>query len=473
LEWHLQCTIGSQSNHFEDFMRNALSRLSSATVLFVTLAALPQIHCGGGLNQGTDDGSSQFSLPAPWSGIRQVGVAGAQSLATGVATDAAGNLYVVGQTNGSLEGAPFKGTQDFFLLKYDVSGNLLWVREAGAAGKPTIAYSVAVSASGAVYVAGNTQGGIDVPTTAGMDDFFLARFTSDGHREWVRQMGGGGGYAEARGVVADDAGNAYITGVTNVGLNGNTQRAGMELFIGKYDPSGNISWLHQVGGGAAASGSTTRGMAIALDPTGGVHVVGDTDAGTIGGALTGSIDLLILKYTSSGSRVRTRLLGAASEQTEGYGIAADVDGGVYVTGTQTGTTSTDVILSRYDAAGTFKWTRKVGVPGGNSAGKSVSISPAGLIHVAGDTFGAGLNGGTQSGILDAFIMQYDSSGTHRWTHQFGSGTGNTTLGMGVATDSKNGVFVVGSTTARVPNGPPMTGAEDLFVAKYDSAGTLQ
>jgi hypothetical protein len=45
-----------------------------------------------------------------------------------VATDAAGNVYLTGVTQGSLGGA-FGGGRDAWVAKYDAAGDLLWTRQ--------------------------------------------------------------------------------------------------------------------------------------------------------------------------------------------------------------------------------------------------------------------------------------------------------------------------------------------------------
>jgi hypothetical protein len=54
---------------------------------------------------------------------KQLGVASASTYATGVAVDASGNVYVTGYTTGGLDGNTITGMMDFFLTKYDSSGN--------------------------------------------------------------------------------------------------------------------------------------------------------------------------------------------------------------------------------------------------------------------------------------------------------------------------------------------------------------
>jgi hypothetical protein len=54
---------------------------------------------------------------------KQLGVASATTEATSVAVDASGNVYVTGWTSGGLDGNTITGMADFFLTKYDSSGN--------------------------------------------------------------------------------------------------------------------------------------------------------------------------------------------------------------------------------------------------------------------------------------------------------------------------------------------------------------
>ena len=49
----------------------------------------------------------------------------------GVAVDAGGNVYVTGFTDGPLDGQPYVGVQDIYLVKYDSSGTKLWTRLCG------------------------------------------------------------------------------------------------------------------------------------------------------------------------------------------------------------------------------------------------------------------------------------------------------------------------------------------------------
>src|ERR1700753_2209030 len=100
--------------------------------------------------------------------------------------------------------------------------------------------------------------------------------------QWVKSAGGadddtGGG------IVTDAAGNSYVTGtftsasiifgtytLTNTPGFGNPAT---DLFIVKYDPSGNVVWAKNYGGTSAAYG-VASGKGIALDGSGNIYVTG-------------------------------------------------------------------------------------------------------------------------------------------------------------------------------------------------------
>ncbi|MES2616045.1 MAG: SBBP repeat-containing protein, partial [Bdellovibrionota bacterium] len=99
------------------------------------------------------------------------------------ATDSSGNVYVAGYTNGGLDGNTLTGTYDFVVTKYDSSGAKQWTRQLGVASKPTYGYATATDSSGNVYVAGNTNGGLDGNTLTGTQDSFVTKYNSSGTKQ--------------------------------------------------------------------------------------------------------------------------------------------------------------------------------------------------------------------------------------------------------------------------------------------------
>lgn len=95
--------------------------------------------------------------------------------------------------------------------------------------------------------------------------------------------------------------------------------------------------------------------------------------GLDGNTLTGSTDLFVTKYDSSGAKLWTRQLGILNKTVQAYGVATDTSGNVYITGwtaggldgnTQAGIH--DFFFTKYDTAGTKLFTKQLGVAAKNT-----------------------------------------------------------------------------------------------------------
>ena len=93
----------------------------------------------------------------------------------GVSADGLGNVYIAGWTSGDL-GGPNAGSSDAFISKYDATGSLLWTEQLGTSGGD---YNHGVSADslGNVYISGDTEGSLGGPNT-GSSDAYAAKFSA-------------------------------------------------------------------------------------------------------------------------------------------------------------------------------------------------------------------------------------------------------------------------------------------------------
>ena len=114
------------------------------------------------------------------------------------------------------------------------------------------------------------------------------------------------------------------------------------------------------------------------------------------------------------------------------------------------------------------WTKQLGTSS-DDWGNDVTTDSSGNIYVTGDTLG-GLDGNTNSGFEDIFIIKYNSSGSKQWTKQLG--TSKDDRGFGVTTDSSDNIYVSGSTSGEL-DGNTHFGDRDIFLVKYSSSGTKQ
>ena len=138
-----------------------------------------------------------------------------QDDAQSIAVDASGNVYVGGESNatwGSPERA-YTADYDAFAAKLDSAGNLLWNTFLGGSGADYGA-GIAVDASGNVYVGGDSEATWGSPVrayAAGQADAFAARLDSAGVLQW-NTFTGAGGFTTGHAIALDAVGNAYLTG---------------------------------------------------------------------------------------------------------------------------------------------------------------------------------------------------------------------------------------------------------------------
>jgi uncharacterized protein (UPF0548 family) len=197
----------------------------------------------GGLDGNTLTGTADFFVTKyNSSGVkqytRQLGVTGKLTYGYSVATDASGNVYASGITYGGLDGNTLTGTLDFFVSKYDSSGVKQYTRQMGVAGQSSYSRSVATDANGNVYVSGYTYGGLDGNTLTGSRDFVVTKYDSSGVKQYTRQMGVAGQGSYSRSVATDASGNVYVAGYTYGGLDDNTLIGTRDFFVTKYNSSG-------------------------------------------------------------------------------------------------------------------------------------------------------------------------------------------------------------------------------------------
>jgi len=350
-----------------------------------------------------------------------------------VTTDSSGNIYVTGSTRGGLDGNIHSGNDDIFLVKYNSSGTKQWTKQLGTSSGDW-GNGVTTDSSGNIYMTGSTEGGLDGNTHFGKWDIFLVKYNSSGTKQWTNQLGTSS-YDRGSGVTTDSSGNIYVTGYTKGGLDGNTNSSGSDIFLVKFNSSGTKQWTKQLG-----TSSDDRGNGVTTDSSGNIYVTGYTDR-------SGNENIILVKYNSSGTNLWTKQLGTSSDDW-GNGVTTDSSGNIYVTGYTEDeldgnihSGNDDIFLVKYNSSGTKQWTKQLGTSS-NDEGSGVTTDSSGNFYVTGYT-NEGLDGNTNSGESDIFLIKYNSSGTKQWTKQLG--TSSVDRGNSVTTDSSGNIFVTGFT----------------------------
>lgn len=425
--------------------------------------------CGG----GGSSSSGGIDLTTGWSGIKQLGAANKDTTTSSVATDSSGNVYVAGYTTGGLNGNTVTGATDAVLAKYNSSGSLQYVKQLGVASKDAVGNAVAADASGNIYVVGSTNAGLGGNTLTGSSDLFVAKYNSSGALQYVKQLGAASAYTHAYAVATDTSGNVYVTGTTWGGLDGNTITGVIDLFVAKYSPSGTLQYVKQLG----AANAYTYAYSIAIDTSNNVYVAGYTNGGLNGNTKTGSYDLFVAKYDASGTLSYVKQLGVAGVSAVANSVEADSNGNIFVVGNTSGgldgntlTGSSDLFVAKYSSSGTLQYVRQLGAANTTTSAYTVAIDASNNVYVTGATTGS-LNGNTKIGTRDAFVAKYSSSGFLQYVKQLGA-SGAATDGNSIAIDGSGNLFVTGDTTGSLA-GNALTGTRDFFLAKYTSSGALQ
>ncbi len=409
--------------------------------------------------------------------------------AVGVEVDAIGNVYIAGETLGSLPGQTLLGGGDAFLRKYDTAGNELWTRQFGTDGADW-AGAVALDGSGNVYVAGGQQG---LPLSkrggTGSLDALLRKYDADGNELWTRQFGTTRrDFAFA--VAVDTSDNVFVVGGTEP-----------DTFVRKYDEAGAELWTDQIGFPFTLGGNILL-HGVAVDGSGSAYITGAAGKALDGQTGLGGWDALVRKYNPEGysespQTVASRSIPVAAVTTSpnrapsstslpatwtrqfggssfdaAYGVAVDGSGNVFVAGSTIGvlpcqppTCRMDAFLRKYDIYGNELWTRQFGSPE-NDGALDVAVDGSGNAYVVGQTR-TSLPDQTSAGHWDAFLRKYDTEGKELWTRQFGSTALD--VALSATLDGSGNVYVAGE-TGGVLLGKRFGGSGDIFVRKYDEAG---
>ncbi len=331
-----------------------------------------------------------------------------ESSAKGVATDASGNIYVVGSAFVASANA-FKG----FVLKLGPGGNrIASIKLDEATAFENGLNSVAVSGTD-LYLGGYTAGTVPSGTNAGGQDAALYKYDTDLNFAWAAQLGSTGN--DRITALTTSGGAVFAAGFANGALPSQTHLGDTDAFVVKYSGSGTQQALAQFGTafGDAASGLVHSGTSVYV--TGYVTGAYETGFGYNGGT-----DLFVTKFTDSLTETWKRQYSPTDPaQINGYGIAADASGNVYIVGdvnvsidgTETHQGAKDVFVLQYLADGTKGWNRQIGSTL-DEIGLAVTLNGSDL-YVTGWSAGA-FDGYTNSGgPEDIFVLKYDTAGNKK------------------------------------------------------------
>jgi hypothetical protein len=373
------------------------------------------------------------------------------------------SLYAVGSTRGRLPDAPAgSALGDGYIVQASPSGQIGWQKQLGTAGTDEWR-GVATDSAGNLYVVGFTDNTFAGQTKAGGDsDAVIARIKPDGSLDWLRQFGTtGADFLVA--VAVDSSGAAYAVGSTTSNFPGQTLRGTSDGFIVKYRSDGTQESLSQFG--SAKDDALTS---IASDGAGGFFLGGwATDSVAAGQTALGGRDAALYRFVPGGGVSWAVQLGSPSDD-EVQAVAAG-SGTVFIGGRTAGPMTGQTFVGRLDgfvgsldaSGGSLRWLRQVGTLFEDEIFALLPQSQGEVI--AGGYVSLALPSSQYVGGKDAAFFRFGSDGSSIYASQFGT-YGDDSL-RGVVANPAGGAFAVGTTNGTI-TGQVALGKTDAFLGSY-------
>jgi hypothetical protein len=439
-----------------------------------------------------------------------------ENVAYGITTDAGGNIYVTGRSEGTWNGEgntppkhPYSGSKDIFVLKLNSSGAHQWHTFYGSEYDDDSGNDIVVDTNGNVYVTGWSNYGWDgdgsispLNPFSGNADLFVLKLNNSGAYQWHTFYGSTTYADQGMGIAVDSYSGVYIAG----GSIGSWRGPGWEepkhphggkadILVLKLDSGGGYKWHTFYG-----STENESGRGIALDGNMNIYITGYGVASWNGSgdilpkhpfsSAVGVDDIIVLKLDNNGAYQWHTFYGC-SDEDYAYRVATDVGGNVYICGGSTATWSGPtgqtplhsfsggIFLLKLDVNGVYQWHSFYG-GGKYDEAEGLALDTVGNIYLTGTSQGWNGPGGElplHSG-GQITVIKLDSGGAYKWHTFYGSDTSN--YAFAVAVDPGGSAYAAGLSYAETWNGDggalplqPFAGLEHIFVLKLnDSTGAI-
>ncbi len=245
--------------------------------------------------------------------------------------------------------------------------------------------------------------------------------------QWVgRYTSAGNNIDRAKSMIVDPGGNSFVVGTSWNGTN-------FDIATLKLDANGVQQWVTYYNG---PGNGYDEARTIVTDATGNVYVTGYS------AGLSANYDVVTIKYNPAGvQQWATRYNGTANGFDEGYDIAVDGSGNVYVTGgTITTTSNANFITIKYNSLGVQQWATTY-----SNTNNATQIETAYAIHLdgAGNVYVTGSSYANATNDNDIATVKYNNSGVQQWVSRYNGPGSVYDSGSDIVVDGVGDVFVTG------------------------------
>jgi hypothetical protein len=380
-----------------------------------------------------------------------------------VKLDKQGNVYVVGQYQGTMDADPGIGVYNItqvsstegalFIVKLSPAGNFIWAKsiDYATASSQTGKYLLDIDSVGNVYVGGRSWSAgtaLDINPGTGVfnitDQEFIFKLTTNGDFVWGKGVGGTTNGTYLNDISVSKNGDVSVVGYfsgtvdfdSGVGVANLTAYGSSDVFISHYNNAGSFIWAKKMGGI-----NEDIGLAIATDANNNIYTTGKFSG---------------VAYFNPSSTNATHATSSASD--------------------------IDIFISKLDVNGNFQWAKNKGgstidvgnfIEVDNNSNVIVGGTFAGGGTVAVNFNPTGTDGNLSPGVANSFILKLNSVGNFIWVKQ-------TVTLQGIESDLNQNVYCTGIFTSNYDfdTGPGTfylnpAGGIDSYLLKLNSVGDFQ
>lgn len=396
--------------------------------------------------------------------------------------------YSLSSNSGTLTGLINNGSYDYWVLKLNNSGNIVWQKLLGGS-QSEYANSIQQTSDGGFIIGGHStstnSGTLMGLTNHGFEDYWIVKLDATGIVLWQKLLGGS--FPDFAVSIQETNDSGFIvagyTYSSNTGtLLGLINNGGVDCWIIKLDSNGNLVWQKIMGGS-----SDDYPGDIQQTSNNGFIMTGysaSSNTGTLQGIYNnGGDDYWILKLDEYGNIIWQDLIGG-DQSDKAYSGDQTSDGGLIVAGFSFSSGMgpppglinngiTDHYILKLDDVGNIMWEKLIGGSQLESAFSIQQMNEGGYF-VSGNSNSSNtgnLSGISNNGSIDYWVYKLDSAGTIIWQRLLGGSQDETIQSMQITSDG--GVILAGTTNSSntgTLTGFTNNGLEDFWILKLDANG---
>ena len=353
------------------------------------------------------------------------------AFARAIHVDAAGNVYVTGET------AIYSGGgNDMLVIKYSPDGTQLWSNVFEYSGAYNGGYDIVTDLTGNVYVVGEYATNVIT-----YNNISLVKFSPDGallNQTFYHSNSEGG-----RKIGLDGTGKIVVGGYLN-------DNDSLSYIVLKYEQNLDFVWASRYGQGVGNQNT----IDMVIDNNSNIIITGTNST---------TIDYSTVKFDPAGSVLWSKQYNSPSGWDISRAVVKDNLGNIYISGS-TGTTgfpfTYKITTIKYSPAGDELWVNSYdgeGIGADGYSGYNIAIDDEASLYAIGQVY-------SNSNIV---TIKYNTNGSFEWVTMFNGATNNSSDNpVAVSVDHNKNVFTVGNS-----NDNNYTTGNDIVIIKYVQSPT--